>query len=233
MSKTAVIHQPDFLPYLGFFHRLLAADVFVVLDTAQFVDGTSQSWMHRDKIKTPQGEKWLSLSIKKPPRDTAIRDVMLSDAVDWRTGNLNLLQANYRKAPHFGEIYSRLEQLYACKCESMMDFNLKSIEMLMTLFDIKIPMVFASDLDARGRKNDLLVDILKKTAATHYLSGVGARAYFDPAPFMEANVEVVWQDFTHPIYPQLHGDFVPYLSSIDLLFNCGIEKSREILKGCK
>jgi hypothetical protein len=232
MSKTAVIHQPDFLPYLGFFHRLLAADVFVVLDTAQFVDGTSQCWMHRDKIKTPQGEKWLSLSIKKPPRDTAIRDVMLSDAVDWRTGNLNLLQANYRKAPHFGEVYSRLEQLYACKCESMMDFNLKSIEMLMTLFDIKIPMVFASDLDVRGRKNDLLVDILKKTAATHYLSGVGARAYFDSAPFMEANVEVVWQDFTHPIYPQLHGDFVPCLSSIDLLFNCGIEKSREILKGC-
>lgn len=232
MSKTVVIHQPDFLPYLGFFQRLLVADVFVVLDTAQFVDGTSQSWMHRDKIKTPQGEKWLSLSIKKPPRDTAIRDVMLSDAVDWRTGNLNLLQANYRKAPCFREIFPFVEQLYAFECERMMDFNLKSIEMLLALFDIKVPMVFASELDVQGRKNDLLVDILKKTAATHYLSGVGARAYFDPAPFMEANIEVVWQNFTHPIYPQLHGDFVPYLSSIDMLFNCGIEKSREILKGC-
>jgi hypothetical protein len=231
MSKTVVIHQPDFLPYLGFFHRLLHADAFVILDTVQFVH-SNNSWTHRDKIKTPQGEKWITLSIKKPPRDTAIRDVLLSDAVDWRSDNLNLLQANYKKVPYFREIFSHIEQLYAFKCESMMDFNLKSIEMLMTLFDIKVPMIFASDLDAQGKKNDLLVDILKKTAATHYLSGVGARDYFDPAPFIEANVEVVWQSFTHPIYPQLHGDFVPYLSSIDLLFNCGIEKSREILKGC-
>jgi hypothetical protein len=232
MSKTVVIHQPDFLSYLGFFHRLLFADVFVVLDTAQFVDGTSQSWMHRDKIKTPQGEKWLSLSIKKPPRDTAICDVLLSDAVDWRSANLSLLRENYKKALYFQEIFPYIEQLYAFKCERMMDFNLKSIEMLMTLFDIKVPMIFTSDLDAQGKKNELLVDILKKTAATYYLSGVGARAYFDPAPFMEANIEVIWQNFTPPVYPQLHGDFVPYLSSIDLLFNCGIDKSREILRSC-
>lgn len=232
MSKTVVIHQPDFLSYLGFFHRLLFADVFVVLDTAQFVDGTSQSWMHRDKIKTPQGEKWLSLSIKKLPRDTAICDVLLSDAVDWRSTNLSLLRENYKKALYFQEIFPYIEQLYAFKCERMMDFNLKSIEMLMTFFDIKVPMIFTSDLDAQGKKNELLVDILKKTAATYYLSGDGARAYFDPAPFMEANIEVIWQNFTHPVYPQLHGDFVPYLSSIDLLFNCGIDKSREILRSC-
>lgn len=232
MSKTVVIHQPDFLSYLGFFHRLLFADVFVVLDTAQFVDGTSQSWMHRDKIKTPQGEKWLSLSIKKLPRDTAICDVLLSDAVDWRSTNLSLLRENYKKALYFQEIFPYIEQLYAFKCERMMDFNLKSIEMLMTFFDIKVPMIFTSDLDAQGKKNELLVDILKKTAATYYLSGVGARAYFDPASFMEANIEVIWQNFTHPVYPQLHGDFVPYLSSIDLLFNCGIDKSREILRSC-
>ncbi|HLP97551.1 MAG TPA: WbqC family protein [Sideroxyarcus sp.] len=233
MSKTVVIHQPDFLPYLGFFHRLLIADTFVVFDTAQFVDGTSQSWMHRDKIKTPQGEKWLSLSIKKAPRNTPISEIQLSDAVDWRTANLNLLRANYRMAPYFREIFPHLEQLYAFKGESMMHFNLKSIELLLTLFDIKIPLIFASSLDVQGSKNELLVDILKKAGASHYLSGIGARAYFDPAPFKEAGIEVVWQDFTHPVYPQLHGEFIPYLSSIDLLFNCGIEKSREILKGSK
>jgi len=232
MNTTVVIHQPDFLPYLGFLHRLLFADVFVMLDTAQFVNGTSHSWTHRDKIKTPSGEKWLSISIKKAPRDTAIRDIQLSNTVNWRADNLNLLQTNYRKAPCFREIFPYVEQLYAFDCESLMDFNVKSIELLLGLFNIKAPMVFASDLGAQGKKNELLVNILGKTGACRYLSGVGARAYFDPAPFKEAGIEVIWQNFTHPVYPQLYGAFVPYLSSIDLLFNCGVNKSQEILKGC-
>lgn len=231
--KTAVIHQPDFLPHLGFFHRLLFADVFVVLDTAQYVDGTSQSWMHRDKIKTPQGEKWLSLSVKKAPRETPISEILLSDAVDWRAGNLNLLLANYKKSPYFHEVFPHVEQLYAFQGERMMDFNMKSIEMLLWLFDIKVPMIFSSILEVLGRQNELLVAILQKIEVRRYLSGLGARNYFDPVPFNMAGIEVVWQEFTHPVYPQLHGAFIPYLSSIDLLFNCGIEESRKILKGCK
>ena len=232
MTKTVVIHQPDFLSYLGFFHRLLFADVFVVLDTAQFVDGTSQSWTHRDKIKTSKGEKWLSISVRKAPRDTAIRDILLSDAVDWRAANLNLLRENYREALYFEEIFPHIERLYTFKCEKLMDFNLRSISMLLAIFNIEIPMIFASDLGVQGKKNELLVDILRKVGATRYLSGVGAKNYFDPAPFKGTEIEVVWQKFTHPVYPQLHGEFIPYLSSIDLLFNCGIEKSREILRGC-
>ena len=229
--KTAVIHQPDFLPYLGFFHRLLYADVFVLLDSIQFVH-SNNGWTHRDKIKTPQGQKWVSLSLKKAPRNTAIREIFLSNTVDWRTANLNLLRANYSKAPFFKEIFHYLEEIYALKYERMMDFNVKSIEILLDLFDIKVQMVLASDLDAQGKKNDLLVDILKKISANCYLSGVGARNYFDPVPYNESGIEVTWQNFTHPVYPQLHGEFVSYLSSIDLLFNCGIKKSREILRGC-
>lgn len=232
MTKTAVIHQPDFLSYLGFFHRLLAANVLVVLDTAQFVDGTSQSWMHRDKIKTQQGEKWLSLSLKKAPRDTLIRDILLSDSVNWRGANLRLLYENYRKAPYYGEIFPHVEKLYAFSCERMMDFNLESIRMLMRLLDVETPMIFASDIDAQGRKNELLVDILGKIGADCYLSGAGARAYFDPQPFSRACIKVIWQEFTHPEYPQMYGEFIPYLSSVDLLFNCGVKKSREILRSC-
>jgi hypothetical protein len=228
---TAVIHQPDFLPYIGFFQRLLNVDVFVVLDSVQFVS-SNNSWTHRDKIKTPKGEKWISLSVKKAPRNTAIRDILLSDVVDWQTANLNLLRENYRKAPYFSEIFHYLEEMYGLKYQRMMDINLKSIEILLSLFDIKVQMFFASDLDVCGKKNDLLVDILKKIDANHYISGVGAKDYFDPVPYGEAGIEVTWQSFSHPIYPQLHGEFVSFLSSIDLLFNCGINKSREILRGC-
>ncbi len=230
MSRTAVIHQPDFLPYLGFFDRLLSADVFVFLDNAQYVDSTSRSWTHRDKIKTPSGARWISLSVKSAPRDTPICEIELSDKVDWRTNHINLLRENYRKSPFFAEIFPEIEQLYARPSTKLADFNQASIELLMRLFDIRVETVVASSLSPEGKSNEVLVDILKKIGADHYLSGPGAKAYFRPEPFAAAGIEVLWQDFKHPIYTQLHGDFVPYLSSIDLLLNCGIDQSRKILR---
>lgn len=229
--KTVVIHQPDFLSYLGFFHRFLNADIWVILDTVQYVSGTSRSWQNRDKIKTAQGEKWLTVSVQKAPIGTAIKDIFLSES-NWRKDNLNLIHNNYSKAPFYDEIMPYIKDLYMFECERLMDFNLKSSEMLMALFKIEIKTELASNLDPVGKNNSLLVDILQKVNADKYLSGIGAKAYFDPAPFVAAGIEVVWQDFKHPFYPQLYGDFIPYLSSADLLFNCGIEKSREILRFC-
>ncbi|HLG83171.1 MAG TPA: WbqC family protein [Bradyrhizobium sp.] len=230
MSRTAVIHQPDFLPHLGFFDRLLHADVLVLLDSAQYVDSTSRSWTHRDKIKTPRGAQWISLSVKSAPRDTPICEIELSDTVDWRSNHINLFRENYRKAPYFAEIFPEIEQLYALPCSKLSEFNRASIELLMRLFDIQIEMIAATSLSPQGKSNELLVDILRKIGADRYLSGVGARDYFRPEPFAAAGIEVTWQDFRHPVYSQLHGEFVPYLSSIDLLLNCGIDQSREILR---
>ncbi len=230
MRKTVVIHQPDFLPYLGFFHRLIDADLFVILDNAQYVNGTSQSWMNRDKLKTSQGEKWLTVSVKKASRETSINQIQLSESAEWKKSNLNLIQHNYRQSPYFTEIYPHLEKLYAYEGTLLYEFNLHSIRMLMKLFDIEVAEVFASTLNADGKKNVLLVDILKKVGATTYLSGVGAKAYSEPELYERAGIEVVWQGFVHPVYPQLNGPFIPYLSSIDVLFNCGIEESRKILR---
>jgi hypothetical protein len=231
--KTVVIHQPDFIPYLGFFHRLLFADLYVVLDHVQFVNGSTRAWTHRDKIKTPHGERWLSISVRKAPRDTAIKEIILSTDIDWREGNLRLLEANYAQSACFQEIMPEVNALYARQCMSLSEFTLSSIEMLMDMLDVKVPMVLSSELDPRGTRNEMLVDLLRKVGATHYLSGVGARAYLDPVPFQSAGIEVTWQDFHHPVYPQLYGNFVPYLSSLDMLFNCGIQRSRELLRGSK
>lgn len=232
MSKTAVIHQPDFLPHLAFFHRLLNADLLVLLDTAQYVDGTSRSWTNRDKLKTPQGERWVTVSVQRAPRETPINQILLSETIDWHAGNLDLIARSYRQAPYFAEVFPRLQELYSFSCRKLVEFNVRSIEMLLDLFAISIPLVFASNLDPQGRKNELLVDLLTKVGATRYISGVGAKAYFDPEPFRRAGIEVQWQAFTHPTYPQLHGTFLPFLSSIDLLLNCGIEGSRKLLRSC-
>lgn len=230
MNRKVVIHQPDFAPYLGFFHRFCRCDLYIVLDHVQFVTGTSRSWTHRDKIKTPRGEKWISLSVKKAPHDTAINRIELSDTVDWASDNLNLLEANYRNAAYFTEIMPEIRRLYDNPPRLMADFNMRTIEWLMDALDTRIPFVFSSTLDPQGAKNELLVDLLTKVGANHYLSGTGARGYMDEAVFGAAGICVEWQSFHHPVYPQLFDGFIPYLSSFDALFNCGVVGARRLLK---
>lgn len=228
-SKTVVIHQPDFMPYLGFFHRFLHADLYIALDHVQFVH-SNRSWTHRDKIKTAQGEKWLTVSVKKAPRGTAINRVELTTKTTWRQDNLHLLEQNYRKAPYYRDVMPEIERLYERPFHLLRDFNMASIELLMDMLDVRIPWVCSSSLDPDGSKNELLANLLRKVNATHYLSGIGARDYFHPAPFATAGIEVVWQNFSHPVYVQQFGEFIPYLSSLDVLFNHGVAASREILR---
>jgi len=231
-KKVVVIHQPDFVSHLGFFHRFLNSDLYIALDHVQFVNGSSRAWTHRDKIKTAQGEKWLTISVKKAPRDTAINQIELSVDTNWRQANLNLLEENYCKSPYYSELMPKVESLYAQPFSMLRDFNMASIEMLMDMFDVRVPWVWSSSLNPTGSKNELLVNLLSKVSATHYLSGVGARDYFKSEPFVNAGIEVIWQDFTHPVYAQQFGEFVPYLSTLDVLFNHGILASREILRRC-
>lgn len=231
MTKTVVIRQPDFLSYPGFFQRFLSADLYVALDHVQFVDGTSKSWTHRDKIKTRHGVQWLTISVRHAPRDTPICDIELSDT-DWRTRNLNLLRDSYGSARFFDQVWPEVTALYELPHRMLADFTLASIELLFELLDISVPVIRSSVLHPVGAKNEMLVDILRKVDATHYLSGVQARDYFDPAPYAGAGIEVQWQDYHASVYPQLHGEFVSGLSTIDLLFNCGVDGSRQILRTC-
>lgn len=230
MTRTVVIHQPDFMPWLGFFDRLLKADLFIVLDHVQFVTGTSRSWMHRDRIKTPGGPRWLSLSVQKAPLGTPIREMRLVPAPGWREKNLNLLRENYRKAVHFEDVFPQIEGLYAASHPLLVDMNLEAIDLLCDALDIRVERMLSSGMNPTGSSNEMLVDLLRQTGATHYLSGTGARNYLDPALFAKASIEVVWQDFVHPEYPQLYGPFVPMLSAIDMLFNCGPDHSRKLLR---
>lgn len=228
-DKLVVIHQPDFLPYLGFFDRLLKADIYVVFDNVQYVRG-SRAWTSRDKIKTKNGEKWITVGIQKPPYGSLIKDVLIQKNTEWRERSLNLIRENYRKAQFYREIMPYIEDLYSFQCERIMDFNLKSIKILMELFDIHIEMITASSLEASGKSNERIINIVKELGCHCYLSGVGARDYYNPELYEEAGVEVIWQKFEHPVYPQQFEGFIPYLSSIDLLFNCGIYMSRKIIR---
>lgn len=231
MSRTVVIHQPDFAPYLGFFDRFLHADLYIVLDHVQFVTNTSRSWTHRDKIRTASGERWLTLSVKSAPRATPINRIELSDTVDWVGNNLNLLRDSYRRAAFFADIMPLIADLYSTPPRHLAEFNLRSIELFMDWFNVRLPWVLSSTLDPQGASNEMLIDLLQKVGATRYLSGTGARAYLDEALFSKAGIEVVWQDFQHPVYPQQFEGFIPYLSALDAMFNCGVTGARRLLRG--
>jgi hypothetical protein len=230
MSRTVVVHQPDFLPYLGFFHRFLRADVYLALDHVQFVQHTSRAWTHRDKIKTRGGAAWLSVSVQKCPLDTAIKDVELSSDRSWRAANLNLLTENYRRAPFYETIFARLDEIYRMPIDRLAAFNMAFIDLVCDWLGIAIERARSSDLAPTDRKSEMIAGLVAAVGGTRYLSGIGARDYHDQAPFERRGIEVVWQDFKHPIYPQQFGEFVPYLSTIDALFNCGPEETIRMLR---
>lgn len=226
---SVVIHQPDFMPHLGFFDRFLEADLYISLDHVQFVRNTSRSWTNRDRIKTPRGAQWLTVAVTKQSSFSPINTIELAKT-NWREKNLKLLEENYKKTFGFPEIMPEIERLYSRPFRFLRDLNIASIELLMEMLDTKIKWTWASNLNPTGEKNELIVDLLKKVSATHYISGLGALAYFDEAPFKEAQIEVIWRSYNHPVYNQQFGDFIPNLSALDLLFNYGIRGSRQIWK---
>lgn len=232
-TKTVVIHQPDFAPYLGFFHRFIKADLYIALDHVQFVNGTSRAWTHRDRIKTAQGAKWLSVSVKKAPMHTPIKQIELTTTVDWRQEHLRQFKQHYGQAPFYAEIMERLTPVYVQSWQRLCDFNMALNEVLMDCLDVRIPWLWSSSLAPQGSKNEMLVDLLHKVDATHYLSGVGARDYFQAEPFEQAGITVLWQTYAHPSYLQQYAGFTPYLSVLDLLFNQGELAARKILRNCE
>lgn len=227
MGKTVVIHQPDFIPYPGFFHRLLNCDYYVLLDHVQF---NKRGWHHRDKIKGPQGEAWLSIPIQDIGKSKRINEAHIDNSTDWQKRHLNVLKSYYGKARYFSEIFPAIADIYNQPADLMVDFNYKFLKLLMELFDIKVEHCFSSDLHIQTKKNQMNIDIVKKVGGSRYLSGLGSKEYTDVELFRKNDVELIWQNFNLPVYPQLHGEFLPGLSSIDLLLNCGIEKSREIIR---
>lgn len=225
-----VIHQPDFIPYLGFFHRLLHADLYVVLEHVQFVRATKASWTARDQIKTSQGARWLTLPVQKAPLGTPICEILLKNDTNWSAQHLEIIRQNYHKAPFFEDLFPDLQKLYKDPPPLLWTFNLRSIELLASLLDVKRPMLFSGEMNPQGKSNNLVADLVLKAGSHRYLSGVGAKAYYDPTVFEEKKIKVEWQHFIHPVYPQQFGDFVPYLSTIDTLMNCGINETRRILR---
>ncbi|MDR3044995.1 MAG: WbqC family protein [Desulfovibrio sp.] len=206
------IHQPDFMPWLGFFDRWRASDLYIVLDDVQFL---RRGWHHRDRIKTAAGPAWLTVPVQQKGRyDQLIGEVAL-DGDAWKRKHLAAIRAAYGRAPRFAELFPQLESLYARSHQRLVDLNLDLLRWFAAHFGITAPMALASASAVRQQGTARLVELCRLHGATSYLTGTGSRAYLDEALFREQGVRVEWQAFEHPVYPQLHGAFEPGLSALD------------------
>ena len=225
MSTTVAIHQPQFMPWLGYFDKMDRADCFILLDTVQY---KKNEWQNRNRIKTAQGPQWLTVPVtyRFPAR---IADVAVNDGANWRHKHWQALITNYARADHWSDHERDLEALYERDWERLVDVSGASIEWLRRALGIDTPVRWASDLEADEEPTQRLIDLCHAVGADVYLAGADGRQYMDLERFTGAGIEVTFQHYRHPSYDQLFGPFETHMSALDLTLNCGPD-SLEILR---
>lgn len=223
----AAIHQPQYLPWVGYFDKVDQADVFVFLDNVQF---KKNEWQNRNKIKTAQGWQWITVPVLHH-HPQKIRDVQINHRQDWRRKHLRALEINYHPAPFFKDYIPFFRNLYKKEWTALAVLNRTVTEFLLEALGIRKPILLASRMTLRDDPTDRLIDICKTVGADTYLTGMGGQNYLDLSRFEEANIKVVFQAFRPPVYPQLYGPFEPALSVVDLLFNGGPKSLAMIRQG--
>jgi len=215
------IHQPNYLPYLGFFDKLRKSDVFIIYDDAQFTKGDFQQ---RNRIRIYHGWKWLTVPVEKkhiPINQIKIRNDVEIEGKNWQEAHLKEIHDNYKKAPYYPSFEKDILQLYGQEYDMLIDINLKLIEFLMKSFKIDTEIVHSSELGFNSKSTERLVDLVSAVGGDVYLSGPMGKDYLDPRLFDEKKIQVCFQDFRHPVYKQQYDGFEPNMSAIDALLNAG------------
>lgn len=221
-------HQPVYLPWLGLFHKIALADVFVSFDMIQYLP---KDWNNRNRIKTANGTPWLTVPVlRKGYLDKPIWEIKINNTIDWRKKHWKTIEMAYSKAPYFKKHDERLLWFYEMGWTWLADLNYCLLRYFLNSFNIGVEIVYAHHCTFQGKGSDLVLDMCKKLGADTYIFGALGRNYADVEAFKKEGIEVVFQDYKHPVYNQLHGDFVPYMSAIDLLFNHGPDSLDIIMK---
>lgn len=221
-------HQPNFLPWIGFFYKALLADLVVLLDDVQFARGFT--WVNRNRLKCDQGELWLTVPVKKKGRGLQkISDVEVVDEGNWPRRFFQGISQNYAHAPYFAEHRAFLKDLMQMRWRKLVDLNVAAIYYLAGSLGIGNKVVLQSSLQIQSQGSELLVKITKETGADVYLTPLVSKKYVDEILFARQGITIQFFKFIPPVYPQLWGEFIYNLSALDLLLNCG-GKSLEVIK---
>lgn len=227
-GPTLVILQPGYLPWLGFFDQMRRSDVFVYYDDVQY---DKHGWRNRNRIKTASGPQWLTVPVLHSGRGLpSIADVEIDTRTPWVRKHLASIRQAYAAAPFLSRYMPELEELLGRRWERLVDLDLALVDLISRWLGLERQVARSSELGIAGERSERLLRICQHFGAKSYLSGDSAKDYLDVGLFERNGIQVAWQRFLHPTYPQLHGEFVPYLSAIDLILNCG-DRSLAVLEG--
>ncbi len=216
--------QSNYIPWKGYFDLIAAVDEFILGDNAKY---THFDWRNRNRIKTPQGVKWLTVPVKTKGKSLQrIWEAEIAGTA-WAEDHWEILSRNYRRAPHFHTIADLIEPYYRRSYRYLFDLNRTLIEAVCGFLGIGTKLSNSWDYQLTGGKTERLANLCIQAGATEYISGPAAKAYIDPAVFDAAGVQLTWFDYSgYPEYPQLWGEFEHAVSILDLLFNSGTEAPR-------
>ena len=221
------IHQPEYLPWLGFFKKMMNVELFVFLDDVQF---RKKGWQNRNRIRINDGTTLLSIPVHTHSYPK-INEVTIDNEKNWSIRHKKSILYNYARAPYFDEIKDFIESIFEKKFQYLVDLNTEIIKFIMNELEIKSKIIFSSELEISKKGTERVLDICKAVDADHYITGTfWAESNLRVEEFKKSNIDVEFQKFQHPIYKQIHGEFIPEMSIIDLLFNEGRKEAKKILQ---
>ena len=225
VSNLVAIHQPNFFPWLGYFAKIARADRFVVLDHVQFPK-TKGNWSNRTRLLIGGKPRFFTMPIRRDYHGVrAFHEMLASEQAAWREDLLKTLRTHYARSQHFAEVFSVVEPIILNPHENLAEYNFSALRALAPRLGIDAnKFVLSSPIAPATQATEMLVDLIRAVGGDGYLCGGGSADYLEPARFAEAGVELVFQSYRHPVYPQVGaGEFAPGLSCLDALLNCGFD----------
>lgn len=230
--KVVAIHQPNFFPWLGYFHKMSHADIFIVMDNVQFPKTGAGTWINRVQLLINGQPGWVTVPIVRAYHGIRqIKEMEINNVSPWREKLLATIQMNYARAPFFKEVFPTLMELINYQHNLLADYNLHILNALVATLNIdRKKLILGSSLTVQGNATDLLISMVGAVGGTTYLCGGGSAGYLEAEKFSEAGIELSYQNFAHPTYFQHNSsNFMPGLSIIDVLMNCGFAQTQELL----
>ena len=231
-------HQPAYLPWLGYFHKILLSDIFVIVDDVQF---EKNSFCNRNKIIAASQEVMLTIPVKQKGHiNKTISQIEVSDH-RWRKKQLKSIEQGYRKTPGFDSVFGMVASVLESEYPLLIDYTKRLTKLFLEYMEIETKILFASDLSITSRKLDYVIELTKKSLALHipansedkndniFVFGRLGKDYAEQDKLDQAKIQPYFQDYIHPQYRQMTKSFVPYISIIDLMFNEPKEKLRDII----
>jgi hypothetical protein len=224
------IHQPNFLPWLGYFDKLARADVFVLLDHVQFPKKAG-TWMNRTRLLVQGKPRWVTVPVVRAYHGLrSVKEMRIDQEGDWRTKLLRTIEQSYSRAPFFAEVMPLVTELVKVPTDALADFNEAGVRGLADALSLdSSKLVRSSTLAVGGHSTELLIELTRAVGGTAYLAGGGASGYQEDERFPAAGIRLELQRFEPPTYPQLSPEPEPGLSVVDAMMNCGFAGTRELL----